>query len=371
MGKIIGDPKTIENIRNAPGTARDIHVNFDALMALPDEYIGVISKVEYDPNRLEDRFYSMGKTGPYLPKPEMLYEIGEAKGIHGLPVLLSEAILEDVDYARVTHPGDITAPPEFRRIKVGHRVVKASEVVTEDGTRRRSSDREVIYNVWERCEELWSKEESYTDGYGKAGQYPNKYDTPHKRIAHLSSEMKFAAAKADTKAHEKTIRELAGLPTGYAKADLTSGALAFAKVIKSPEAVKLDAMAYRQGIARGAVAPAIEATTELFGDEAAADAAETLEALPPPPESPPVFEIEEGPTTPWASALNIVKTYSELVQLTDDDRARVNSIIGGLADHGEAIFEDDKKWKMTIDWLIFLEDKTPKENRLDHGLTAG
>ena len=71
------------------------------------------------------------------------------------------------------------------------------------------------------------------------------------RRSHFDSEMKFAHAKAESKAYLKTIRELAGMPTGFQSADLTSGKMLFARIRRSKAVLKMETAARISAMSRG------------------------------------------------------------------------------------------------------------------------
>ncbi len=223
---------------------RAVYVNMDAIRELPDQFEVVISKVEYDKNNLENDFSNVGsKDFPaYMPDPQLMYRIAEAKGICGGHESQSESIVEEVDINPMLMK-PLSDLPTYRKMVVGKRVTKQSYVLQDDGTERWSSPCTIEYNVWERCQELWSKEESVTNGYKTEGKHPSKYDTMYKRKAHFDAEMKFAQSKAETKANLKTIRELAGMMTGFSREDLKTGFLIFSRVRRSQDSLKVEAAA--------------------------------------------------------------------------------------------------------------------------------
>lgn len=264
MGKLTGNPETIKRAQSAPAGDKSVYINFDAIAELPDEYEVCITEVKYDPKNIKTSFSEVG-SGNYMPNPELMYRIAEACGISGGSLSDVTPIIEFVDINPMLMKPIQDAPTE-RKMTVGRKVSKFSTVMQEDGSILKSSVCTCMFNVWERCQEAWSKEELYTEGYTKSGQYPPKYDKPFKRKAHFDTEMKFAHAKAETKAHLKTIRELAKLVTGYKATDLTSGSLYFAKVRRSNAILKAESAARLQLMASGGTAPAmIEASQELFG----------------------------------------------------------------------------------------------------------
>lgn len=250
MSKILGDKNTIESARMAKAGDKTVYINFDAINQLPDEYEVLINEVKFD---IKNDFADIGN-GNYMPQPHLMYRIAEAKGIQGGENSISEPIIEDVDINPMLMK-PLESEPTYRKMTVGRCVKKYATVLQEDGTLLRSSACTCNFNVWERCLELWSKEELYTEGYKKQSQYPPKYDTQYKRRNHFQSEMKFAHAKAETKAHEKAIRELAGLLTGYKLEDLKTGKLYFAKIRRSQSILKAETAARLTALSKGLKAP--------------------------------------------------------------------------------------------------------------------
>jgi hypothetical protein len=137
MSRIFGEKETIEAAQKAGPGDKTVYINWDAIRELPDEYEVVISKVEYNPKNLEIDFSSVGN-GFYMPQPQLMYRIAEAKGIRGGEKSISEPIVEDTDINPMMCKG-IETPPQFRKMIVGRRVRKYSLVLEEDGTERRSS----------------------------------------------------------------------------------------------------------------------------------------------------------------------------------------------------------------------------------------
>lgn len=364
MSKILGNKQTIEYARRAGGMTKDVHVNWDAIDQLPDEFEVVITSIEYDPTNLAASFYDIGQ-GMFLPRPELMYDIAKACGVQGSDESENEPVLDEVDYSRLTSPGKFDAPADLRKIKVGHKVSKSSIVLTEDGTTRRSSTCTVVYNVWDRCLELWTKEEKFTDGYQKKGRYDNKYQSPYDRQAHFAADMKFAAAKAETKAHEKTIRELAGLMTGYKSTDLTSGKLVFSRVQRSRGVLKMETAARLTAISSGSDKPA-KAAGALFGPEAEQAAL--------PPAAPPSFDIEEPEpedVTPERKNWEILRDTAAVYLATGlvsepNEVGTLTSIVGWLEKEKERA-ESTERWADALSWLFYVEDTYIGDKAIDHG----
>lgn len=329
--RIKGNHALIEKAKRATPQDTNIYINWEALQELPDQFEAVITAVKFDPQKLDQSFTNVGTQSrpSWMPNTNLMYEIAEAKGISGGDNSISESVYEEVDINPMLCKG-FEDQPTYRRIKVGAKVVKFSTVLEEDGTYRRSSPCTQVYNVWDRCRELWSKEEKYTNGYTKsAGQYGYKYQTKFDRQAHLDSEMKFAMAKAETKAYTKTIRELAGLMTGYNTHDLAKGELLFAKIRKSSEALKLEQAAYLSSLSNGVK----NDTSLLFGktpdkEDDIKNVSETV-------------NHEETPTlTPIEEAIKEAEAYLETGKLNPEMINVCNGIIDYLkrdpnADKGE------------------------------------
>lgn len=256
MGKIISTPEILNRIKNAKAGDSSVYINYEAIKELPEEFDVQISKVEF---KLENDFSDVGNK-TFMPTPALHYLIAEAKGISGIGNPQIVPIYENVNI------NEMHCINEYKQINmlVGYRCTKQSTVLNEDGTSRLSSPCTIDYNVWNRCAEVWAKEEMYTDGYKKSGKYPNKYDTKYKRKAHFQSELKFSMQKSETKAFEKTIRELAGLMTGYTAIELKEEAWYFAKIRRSADIMKLETAARLSAIEGGKSQPT-KAARQLFG----------------------------------------------------------------------------------------------------------
>jgi len=289
----------------------------------------------------------------YQPTPELMYKIAEACGISGSEASESLPIIENIDINPMLCKS-MEEPPTFRQMIVGRSVSKRSSRIQEDGTSIWSSLCTSEYNVWERCMELWSKEESYCDGYSVASKYPPKYDSKYKRRAHFDSEMKFAHAKAETKAHLKTVRELAGLPTGYKPADLTSGVMVFSRIRRSRETLKLETAARLQAISTGGQ------SRQLF-------------SLPPAENIEPSPEIiAEDIPEDIAPEHEIPVLARALMQYLDDV---TDPEIKGRMDNAIKWIESDPEYEAntryyqrSIELLKLIEKDVPKEMRFAHTL---
>jgi hypothetical protein len=353
MSKIYGEARVIDRANKATPNDKGMYVNMDAIRNLPDEYEAILTEVKFNPKDLEQDFSNVGtdQNPSWMPQPSLMYRIAEARGISGGEVSKSEPIYEDVDISLMNR----TDVPTTAKMLVGYRVVKYSTVLEEDGTLRRSSPCSVEYNVYNRCAEAWMKEESYTDGYTKQSQYPPKYDTKFKRRAHFQSELKFAQAKAETKAYEKSIRELAGLMTGYKTEDLKDGSFIFVKIRRSREVLQLETAAKLQAMSHGFNKP--EAAPALFGPVAEPEPEpETVIGKPP-----------EKEKTPREKAIEILGKYKAEDLIPTELKDKVDMMIGWLTDNENA--EQNKKaWPKVIATLKDLDATVPEFAKENHGL---
>lgn len=350
MNNILGDTALIKRVQEAGPTDKTVLVNMDAISQLPDEFEVALSEVKFDAsnvNTLKKSFSDVG-SGTYMPTPEMHYKIAEAKGISGGDGSITEPIYETVNISEMT----MEPIPQFINMVVGYKCKKFSTVIEEDGRERRSSICESQYNTWNRVTELWAKEEMYTDGYKKAGQYPNKYDTKWKRQANFKAELKFAQAKAETKAHEKTIRELAGLMTGYKMEDLKSGSLVFAKVRKSRKALQMETAAKLTAMSKGE-APAVD-TSLLSGN------------ITPEPAPAPEAEIIEDPFTidqreDMQSALGF---YNAEGLIPDHLKNTIEPVLGWLS--SDSFTYNDEYWPKVVGILKEIETPLDESQKKKH-----
>jgi hypothetical protein len=247
MDRIIGDEKTINQARKAGAGSPNVYINWDAIDSLPEQFEAVISKVTFDPKK----DWSDVGNGNHMPNPDVVYDIANACGISGESASNIEPVYMEVNY------NELERLPGFNSVKmcVGYKSVKQSWVLNEDGTRRQSSPCSAVYNAWDRALGMWAKEEKYTDGYSKKGKFPNKYESKYDRKAHFYELLKFAQKIAETQAFFKTIRELAGMKTGYTAEDLKDGYMIFYKIRISQKALKLEHAARLQFLAGGGSYP--------------------------------------------------------------------------------------------------------------------
>jgi len=362
MSKIYGDQATIKKAQALPPGDKSGHVNWEAIQELPDEFEVIITEVKYDPAEIGKLFSDVGNKN-YMPSTVLMYKIAEACGIGGNQKSISSPIQEEIDInPMLCKP--MEAEPTIRKMVVGRSVSKQSSVMQEDGTLLHSSVSTCEYNAWERCTELWAKEEKYTDGYAKQSKYEPKYNNKFKRQHHFKEELKFAHAKAETKSHLKTVRELAKLTTGYKEDDLKSGSLFFAKVRRSREILQAETAARLTALSQGAL-PAPEPIKMLFGD-ADIQEPETKDVTPDP------FDVHEpaAAETPVKSNREIfietVEEYfkNEMVHVSISDGA--SKVLNWVKNTAEA--ETDKLWNAAITRLKEIEKNIPDEAKINHGL---
>ena len=271
----------LKRIKSAKPGDPSVLVSLEALESLPEIYSATIVSIPFSipdvKNSNED--WSVVATYPnvmYMPTVNLLSRIADARGVSGLDNGTQKQIIQLVDWNRITL--NYSALPQLVNYSVGYEVVKQGSVLQEDGTERISDPAIIIYNVFERCNELWTKEESATDNYKNVTVSSNgtklytaynkqqacKYDSQAKRLAHLASEMKFAEAKASIKARNLVIRTLCGLQTGYNIEQLKSGCFYIGKILRSNFAIKSEHAARLAGLSKGAVM-ADNASDELYG----------------------------------------------------------------------------------------------------------
>lgn len=243
MSNIVGDKKTIDYAKKLPPGSTQSYIDWDAVDNLPEQYEAVISRVEFDPKK---DFSEVGNKN-LMPNPNILYKIAEACGISGYRDSNTAPVYQEVNVNEMERKDGY----QMVKIHVGYESIKTSHVLTEDGTPRDSSPCTAQYNAWDRAMVLWTKEEKYTEGYTKEGKYPAKYKSKYDRKAHFADLMKFALKIAETQAYGKTIRELAGLKTGYKEDEIKSGLMIFSRIRISKTMLKLKAAAELTAIERG------------------------------------------------------------------------------------------------------------------------
>lgn len=397
--RIYGDDATIKRAREA-GTGTN-YINWDAINELPEEYEAIITEIKFDPKKLDADFSAVdGKNGDtWMPQPQMMYRIAEACGISGGNDSQVEPLIEEVDMnMMLMKPMD--AEPTIRKMIVGRQVTKYSERLQEDGTFLKSSPCTVAYNAYERCCGLWANEEKSTNGYDASivKQWPSgdkyvhveykkngktesfdaalKYDTPFKRKAHFYEELKFAHAKAETKAYEKSIRELAGLQTGYKTDMLAGGSLTFAKIRRSREILKMESAARLGAMSRGDV-PQVRALFAPESQDETQPAEPAAAAETDPFAAPDVTDIQvthepepakpEPKKTPRESLIATIEHYKAEKLIPQSMEVNTNNVLAWLKNTMDAETKKDL-WPKAINRLIDIEKTIPEKGRITHGL---
>lgn len=374
MSKIYGDENTIKKAKAAQPGDNTVLINWEAIADLPDEYEAIISEVKF---KISDDFSDVGNK-TYMPTPALHYKIAEARGIHGGNNSITSPIYEDVDVNQM----NMVDTPFFTKMLVGYRSMKFSTVMEEDGTERRSSACTIDYNVWNRCADAWSSEELATEGYSllqdgdftvtewgktvkKTGKHYKskkgytiepKYDTKWKRKSHFQTELKFAMQKAETKAHEKTIRELAGLMTGYKETDLKSGCLIFAKIRRSRKILQAETAARLVNLSNGGKPSQnllFEQDVEVVEHDPMIDINSQIKIDP-------VSETK----TPKQWLIESIETYGKNINESLMDTA--DAVLKWL-DKTEAP-ETTTFWAKAINLLKTIEEDMHEDFRVKHGL---
>jgi len=387
MSTIIANEDVLEYCKNAAPGNKAVYFNMDAINELPDQFEAILTEIKFDINK---DFSDVGN-GNMMPNPSLMYDIARAMGISGGSNSITEPVYEEIDINPMLMKG-LEAEPTFRKLIVGRKVVKYSTVIQEDGSTRRSSACSTIFNVWERCMELWSSEEEKTNGYdsAKLKKFPDGnpyyeytwngatkkkailYGTTYKRKAHFNKELKFAHAKAETKSNNKTIRELAGLMTGYTKDDLAEGKFIFSRVRKSRASLKLEHMAHLKRISNtGVPSPA---ALELFAPNDEPEAITgTVEDIPEEHTEEDVTESvkEEKPKKKKPSQaqelLGVFQTYEHIKDLPDKAKTVIAGCIKWLdstPDEKDPNYE--KLWTAAISRLKDIEKAIDFQDMVEH-----
>lgn len=263
---------------------KNVFINWDAIDALPDELEVVFSELIFDPQKLDEYFTNVGseKKPSWYPQTDTMYKIAEMCNIVGEKTSIVEWIYEEVDINPLLMK-PLEAEPTMRKIKTGARVTKRSMVLCEDNTWRPCAPETNEFNYWNRACLDFANDEDYTNGYTKKDKYGNtgKYSTPIKRKKRYLELEKFAIQQAETKAFCKTVRVLAGLPTGFDTEDLKDGKLVFHKFVKSKRIQKLETAARIEAIRQGKTGDISQITDDLYNEkqiEAPEQEAEVIEA---------------------------------------------------------------------------------------------
>jgi hypothetical protein len=367
MSNIFGAEDTIKKAKAARPGDPTVLINWDLINDLPEEFEAKISEVKFN---VDEDFTNIGTDSKpkYYPKTKLMYKIADAIGLSGDSESIIEPIYEDVEIDEM----NMTTTGMIIRKKVGVRVQKRSYILAEDGAKRYSSVRSGKHNAWENCLKVWHKEEKTTKGYslckdgeftyynkkqhgkfyevvsGKyTNQYPVKYATKWDRKCYFDDEMDKAEGQADTKAHLKTIRELAGLTTGFLPQDLRDGRFIFQKIRRSRESLKMETAVRLSNIGKE---PAKE-TKLLFGSEPKEDI---------------VVDPEPEPVSKTLKQILIETIESYGQSITEEMQDTVDSLLSWLDKTDNP--EESKYWTNGINLLKQIEQDMPEEFRVKHGL---
>jgi hypothetical protein len=273
--KILGSKDLIKKVENASPFDTNIHVNLEALRELPEQFSAVLKSVKFDPKDLDKNFTNI--SGKWMPKPQLMYDIAEARGVRGSMFYEAKNVMEEVNINPMLCK-DYEDQPTMRVMHTGCSSTKQAVVTEDDGTESTGSPCTVIDTFWNECLKVWAAEEEATQGYDPSmvkdgkytyykkeytgkhyivqnGQYKNavpvKFDTKWKRKSYYEKQKDLSMNMAQTKSWLKAIREKAGLITAYETKDLTSGELIFSKIVKSSESLKLESLAHLDRISKG------------------------------------------------------------------------------------------------------------------------
>jgi len=392
MSKIYGDPAIIEAAKKLPVGSPANLICWDAIMNLPELFAGYVTPVTYTKADFEE----VGG-GNFMPSPDLVNRICEARGIFGSDGGSVEPFYLDVDWNRLVCK--FAEPPKMVRMCVGYIAKKSGKVMMEDGVMRTSDECIVLYNAWERlCADRWGPEEAATDYYSsdKIKSYPNgnryyeytwydkkdkiqksgkkdlKYDTRGKRQLSLDEELKFAQRKADTKARNVVIRVITGMNTGYNEEELKSGVFYFHRIQRSEFAIKAEQAAYLQRITdphRALIeAPAEEIYDMTRNVTPRPKAAQPQGNEPQPqaqePEQEQVVEQEATAPSKPALLLDILKNYTAGGFVPEAIKSGVDSVIDWLGK--EASPEKSKYWAKALTVLSTVEASMPEDKRIEH-----
>ena len=388
MSKILGDLKVIEAAKALPAGSPANLVCWDAINNLPDMFSGYITQVKYTKNDFDE----VGG-GNYMPSPDLVNKICEARGIFGCDGGSVEPFYIEVDWNRLACK--FNEPPHMVKMHVGYVAKKKGQVMMEDGVMRTSDECVVLYNAWERlCADRWGPEEAATDFYApeKMKAYPNgnkyyeytwydkstktqktgkrdvKYDTRGKRQLSLDEEMKFAQRKADTKARNVVIRVITGMNTGYTDAELKDGVFYFHRIQRSEFSIKAEQAAYLQRLTNPHVSlPSSEIYDEprnVTPESNAAQPQASADQAPEPSEPQDGADGEPEPISRANMLHDVLKTYRERGLVPEANAKSVDSLIDWL--EKEPNPESSSYWEKAIKVLGIIEAIIAEDKRIAH-----
>jgi len=349
-------------------------VNWDIFNNIPDLYEPKVSKVEFrKPGDVKKKdfgdFYPTRDENSFMPIPALMDRIAEVKGICGLDEDKPEQIIGLIDWSRMICSFD--APPQMIKYPVGWSCTKRGEVLMFDGRMRPSAAVTVMYNAWERCVVLWSKEEEQTDFYkniimqngkktynvsygNQTYNYECKYDTRGKRQKHFDDEMLFAQRKADTKAREGVIRNLCGMPTGFKLKDLETGAFYVSKVERSQTSIKAEYAARLDAILHGIGDNS--ASRALYGPSDETPVIRQAEQY---TEPEPVEPVQAARVINREFVIRALSQYKKAGLIADTVIPTCDSLTAWLANTPDAETQTDY-WNKTVAMLNGIEEKIPE-----------
>lgn len=360
--------EVMQRIKSAKPGDPSVLVSLEALEALPEIYSATIVAVPFaiPRNKESNEDWSVVATYPnvmYMPTVNLLSRIADARGVSGLDNGSQKQVIQLIDWNRVTMKYD--APPQLVNYPVGYEVVKQGSVMQEDGTERISDPAIILYNVFERCNELWTKEESATENYTKCTVSSNgsrlytnkygkqetcKYDSQSKRMAHLAGEMKFAEVKANMKARNLVIRTLCGLQTGYNIDQLAGGCFYVGKILRSNFAIKSEHAARLAGLSKNT-----GATEELYGyttpQEEPLPITESFDIAPEEPEAVPVT-----PALTRELAIKKIEKYFEFNLVDESKKESAQNLLNWLKSDTEAE-KNERYWARAVEVIGQIESE--------------
>lgn len=371
--------KKYEKYKSFDPNKKNVFINWDAIDSLPEGLEASFSELIFDPKKLDEFFSNVGsESNPsWYPKTDTMYKIADMCGISGEPDKTVEWIQEEVDI-NIILMKPFGAEPTMRKIKTEARVTKRSSILCEDNTRRLSPPETNLFNFFVRASIEFLDEEEKTNNYTKKTKY-YKYDTVIKRRRRLLELEKFAAQQAETKAFCKTVRVLAGLPTGFKTKDLQEGKLVFCKYIKSKRLQKLETAARIESIRNGNTRQIQDTSNDLFGQQQIEPPIDDLpEDIEPEPEPEKKTEKKENPfkvdladyrtgTLPGLSEKEKLKVlieqyYNENIKVIEDTPGAKDFIIKTTVDNFDEVTEDNLKT------LIKKIESISDIKIIDHGI---
>ena len=337
---------------------KNTFINYDAIDALPDELEPAISEFTFNPQKLHEYFTNVGseKKPSWYPQTDTMYKIAEMCGITGTDKKTVEWIMEEVDI-NIILMKKFGEESTMRIIKTGARVTKQAKVLCEDGNYRTCTPESNEFNFFNRACIEFLNEEKYTNSYTKKQEY-YKYDTSIKRQLRLKELEKFAIQQAETKAFCKTIRVLAGLPTGFSTEDLKTGKLVFMKFIKSKRLQKLETAARIDAIRQGSAREIEDMSNQLFGTN----------------QTEPVIhdENEKNSFSPVTQKTEKEKIIDVLKRYVSEQEEKIKKISNAYDYINTSIIKSENA---TVEQLKEVLQKTengiPGLEKIDHGIDTG